>query len=1106
MYSEYFSMQDWQLIREYVDHNSEDAFSELVGRHLNLVYSTCLREVGNSQLAEDVTQIVFVILARKARTLSDKGSLAGWLFQTARFTVRNVLRQEERRQQREQSVAEVVTQQLQPSASTGEPETEDPWPEIERCLHDALGNLKAGEREAILLRFFSNKSLREIGATLGISEDAARMRIARSLKKLHDFFLQRGLSVPVTLLALLLQQHAIEAAPASLLNTAVPASKAAPPDGQALFYQPLLHCKGVLKTMFINKIQTALISGVALFGAAICGGFVLQASSHAPADGAGLVTANVRMARIISQPVGRILQGSTNKTKTTTTKLFAPKNLVDVDATKAGTRVPRLRLVQSSPAAPVVAPAKTKPDAGIEPKQKPKGQAAPAGTASNPSSSTSIPARRNPPRFNPVSPQATDPVNEDAEPILEVEAQIGHKRKVSALAYSPDGALLASGGADHTIRLWDTKTGALLKVLKAHTAGVTDLAFTPDGQNLLSVAGVTNPAHTDVHIRLWEVKTGKQKQSFEIGKFNASSMALSPDGKLLAGGSGTWDKKISLWNLSTGELISSWEGHKSAVVSLTFSPDNSTLASGGGYGDAVIKLWDTKSLQLKSTLPIHPSIINKLAYSPDGALLLSGGAEGLIKVWDVTTGQLKRTMVNNFNGTNEAVVDLEFSSDGQFVASVGSEGVVGSLLWNVASGRMEGNIPGASMDTAFAPDKAVFAYGLGNSVQLWDSDKAQIQQTLLGSAGLRDIALSPDGSVAGTADESGLIRLWNLKTGELKRSWQAHAGRVFGLEFSSDGHKLLSGGGDGAVSLWEGETARRLWTQKAFETGVRDVAFTGSRSVAGTGRQTIVKLWSRETGKAYTQPDGTTLTLKSDGNSSIMAVSSPQGGMDALLAIGSGNDIVLRDPENYQVLHTLRGHTDSITALAFSADGRQLVSGSTDKTARLWDVVAGKELRTLATLDRPFSSVAFSTTGLVALGFDDLRLIEAATGRVIMASVRGIVDSNSLTPEPGHIRALQFSRDGKWLYVGSEDGALRVWAVKPSGLSLTATLWPVLGSESKADDTASVAITPSGYFAALPQTLPMLRWSEGGNSLTADKIKTLNAPERVQKALSGMAP
>src|SRR5208283_5637901 len=176
---------DRELLRQYVHGNSSEAFAALLSRHVNLVYSVALRKTSSAQAAEEITQAVFIVLAKKARELRDKTVLSGWLYHTARLTAANFLRNEIRRARREQEAY------MQSLANETEPEL---WPQLAPLLEDAMGQLGEKDRNAIALRFFEGKSFQEIGAAFGASENAAKKRVAHALEKLHQYFSKHGVS------------------------------------------------------------------------------------------------------------------------------------------------------------------------------------------------------------------------------------------------------------------------------------------------------------------------------------------------------------------------------------------------------------------------------------------------------------------------------------------------------------------------------------------------------------------------------------------------------------------------------------------------------------------------------------------------------------------------------------------------------------------------------------------------------------------------------------------------------------------------------------------------------------------------------------------------
>ena len=240
-------LDDIALLRDYVENGSEAAFAMLVGRHVDRVYSVALRHAGNPHQAEEITQAVFVILAKKARGLRQGVILEGWLYQTARLTAVTQIRSEIRRARREQKAS---------MQTIPEENENDAWSPIVPLLDGALAGLNETDRNAVVLRFFYGKSLREIGTVLGASEDSARMRINRALEKLREYFLRRGVVSTAAVIAGAMSANSVQAAPVALAKLATAAALAKGAAGSVSV------AKGVLKIMAWTKVQTTIVGAV----------------------------------------------------------------------------------------------------------------------------------------------------------------------------------------------------------------------------------------------------------------------------------------------------------------------------------------------------------------------------------------------------------------------------------------------------------------------------------------------------------------------------------------------------------------------------------------------------------------------------------------------------------------------------------------------------------------------------------------------------------------------------------------------------------------------------------------------------------------------------
>jgi RNA polymerase sigma factor (sigma-70 family) len=271
-------LDDIELLREYALNNSDAAFAVLVSRHINLVYSTALRAVRNHHQAQEITQAVFVILARKARSLGSKTILSGWLFRTARFTAANYLKTEMRRVRREQEVY------MQANSADN---VDDIWQQVDPVLNDAIADLGEKDRSAIVLRFLEAKGYKEVAAALGASEEAAQMWVSRALEKLRTFFAKRGVTVTTSALGGMMTTHGTQAAPNGLATSiAVATAK-----GAAVTSSASTLVTTTLKIMAWSKIKTAVVIGAAaILAIGTATTFVANHSSgRAAGNGTGLL-------------------------------------------------------------------------------------------------------------------------------------------------------------------------------------------------------------------------------------------------------------------------------------------------------------------------------------------------------------------------------------------------------------------------------------------------------------------------------------------------------------------------------------------------------------------------------------------------------------------------------------------------------------------------------------------------------------------------------------------------------------------------------------------------------------------------------------------------
>ena len=404
----------------------------------------------------------------------------------------------------------------------------------------------------------------------------------------------------------------------------------------------------------------------------------------------------------------------------------------------------------------------------------------------------------------------------DAQTTKELLFIRGHRGGVSSVSFSPDGQRLASGSRDSSVRVWDARTGQELLILKGHTGWVVSVSFSPDGKRLAS-------GSWDRTVKIWDTAAGQEQLFLKGHTQGVNSVVFRPDGKRLASGSA--DGLVKLWDAATGQELLSLKGHTLDVWGVSFSPDGQRLASGGE--DGLVKLWDAATGQELFTLKGHTDRVHSVNFSPDGKRLASASWDGTVKLWDAVTGQ----ELLNLDGHTRYVLSVCFSPDGKRVASDSGDQTV--TVWDAVTGRELLNIKGHTagvQSVIFSPDGKRLATASGDkTVMLWDAATGQELLTLKGHTNMvRSVIFSPDGKRLVSASWDRTVKLWDAQTGQelltLKgktngvlrgavapgRFYEQEMLFIKGLNdgvlcvsFSPDGQRIISGGEDGTVKVWD---------------------------------------------------------------------------------------------------------------------------------------------------------------------------------------------------------------------------------------------------------------------------------------------------------------
>jgi RNA polymerase sigma factor (sigma-70 family) len=970
-------LSDAQLLERFVAGRDEAGganFRALVARHGPMVLRVCRSILHDPNEAEDAFQVTFLALARKAGSIRKHSSIASWLHGTAHRVAKKAKTAARRRLARESQVARATESDV---SGEGQPSIEDR--ELSPILHEEIERLPAKYRVPIVLCYLEGRTQDQAAVELGWPAGTVRGRLARARDLLKSRLTRRGLVVSAGLAASASPADAASRAmSAALVEATVQAVLGRSVVGR-LSRAAVLLLRAVLRDMalarWVRLAAPLVLIALVATGAA---SFLYQRGTKL-----SLERAATTKPRLVPRPVPTDLASDPLPDgalfRIGTTRFLHATHVQHIVFSPDGASLASYdgavhlwdpltgrerRRIETGPG---------RGNGSVQLAYAPDGRS--LAVQAGETGEEAIPGRGRPHSY---WTSLYDPRTGREIRRLEERGQQHGQSGANCLAFSPDGKMLAggiTGGEKPGIIVWEVASGRVLRSIADLCFGTMALAFSPDGTNLISCVSLVRDAprqrrpHVagqrllpeESSIQLWDIATGKEIRRIGLGKAEITRAVLTPGGKTLA--TGMSDKTIRLWDLAALQEIRRFGQGDEVPYGIAFSPDGTKLASTAALGadfpavgetlplNGPIHVWDTATgREIRQWTTDNNS---RVCFAPDGTTLAT--VEGqIIRLWDVASGREIRPQT----GHRSAIEDATFTPDRESIMTLGHDRTI--RFWDAMTGKEIRQFEAGDFGIRFAAlsaDGNTLATGGGfQPTRLWDVAAGRELRRFQMSGKIRDALvecadLSPDGKTLAAAVSNRLI-FWDTATGEhraLVAESQIGQAIIEALQFAPDGKSLAMIYGDW-VRIWDvasGKETRRITLpiedrNDDFRTlGAKLVYSPDGTIVAATSRRDgVIYLIEVASGRELTRLDGPASRFKA-------LAFSPDGkilatGVDISQGFPPDRELAIRlwDVAARKELSRVRAHRAEIGALAFSPDGRRLLSASWDATALVWDVAA----------------------------------------------------------------------------------------------------------------------------------------------------------------------
>ncbi len=885
-------LTDQQLLDCFLTSKDELAFTNLVHRYGQTVWSVCRRVLPRQQDAEDAFQAVFLLLARKAASIRKPSAVGSWLYGVAYRTSVRAKQNLVKRKNAEQNLERQPIDASKPQPPWGEAAAQ----ELQRMLDEEVDRLPEKYREPFVLCCLEGMSKTEAATALGWKEGTLSGRLAEARKLLQVRLKKRGVTLSAALASIaLVQGSAWACVPAAAIQSATVITANAPSPSIIALANTVSFPGGS-----ISNSSLVVASVVAVTLATSTAVVVLQPE------------ANEKNQEIPRVQVQKNAEGGLRST-TLTHQNDPPEGVSfvqyspDGDFMATADQAGKITLWTKS-LAPASVPFPVRGGVAWDAAFSPKGRAlAVAGQDQiqviDPWSGAfrflqksgkpirSVTFSNDGQYFLATTGGWRDPKapNEalvfDVNQMKQIRSLVGHQGMVYRALISPDGKTIATTSTDQSIRLWEFATGSHQRTIPLNPSSAKGMVFLPDGT--LVTAGWDRLVH------FWDVKSATRTRVWK-GEVPFTSLELSPDGNTLMAsemGIGEGPGGVFRWNVRDRNSLPKLTGHSHRVVGVAFTPDGQGAVAAGGILNQLgeVSYWDLRDGRLRGNIKVGKQWFDNVAVSPDGKQVVGASASGL-SFWDLDYVRPEKTWV----GHGTAITAGVLSHQGKTLITGSDDGMI--KAWHVPSGELASTFVGHTKR-------------------------------------IRCLVVSPDDkTLYSAADDSGLFA-WDLATGTKNASFDLGKGTVVGLAVAPDGQTLYSVGeheGVGRFRSWD--PARGTPAKEIFDEGER----VWSTAVSSDGQwlacslsSGIVKVFKRNTGEvaqSLEAPGARTLAFSGDGQLLV-------AGIDADARSG----FYLWQTGNWKKTEQF-GHRGSVSSVSFSPDSASLATASQDGTVKLWSL------------------------------------------------------------------------------------------------------------------------------------------------------------------------